>query len=880
MAPSPFSLSCPASTSSPSSIIFSSSSSSPSLYILLLPYQNRSAKTSNLPKLRISCSRQTLQFDTESDNPPIKAPVHTIRKKRKPKPSFLRQIQDKWSLKLDSNRENFPWQQREEGEEQGEAEPQQERQESEQVQWIDKQSQEVTTDSKDGYNSAPWVVRHKPKFGSAGDSCQNSETEGEEFNGFVELLGHSDVEEAGNAGDEISYGEKFARIRIDDDEDDDVRLSNSVEKKSFDFGRGNDATLNGNAEEKGKDFGGVSNDYAGGGSVELPWRSEGDGRKKRSNTELAERIIPEHELKRLRNVALRMLERTKVGDAGITEALVASIHEKWKVDEVVKLKFEGPQSMNMKMTQEILESRTGGLVIWRSGSSIVLYRGMSYKLPCVQLFNEQTQATSARETSSFKAEAPYLPDFAKHPKDLSDKELMDIDNLLDELGPRFKDWSGREPVPVDADLLPSVVPDYKTPFRLLPHGVRPCLRNKEMTNFRQLARTIPPHFALGRNRKLQGLAQAMVRLWERSAIAKIAIKRGVLNTCNDRMAEELKNLTGGTLLSRNKDFIVFYRGNDFLPPAVKEALEARLKLTNHQQNEEEQMRQLASSSISSSFNDSKCSLVAGTLAETLAATSRWGIEPSSEDVEQMIRDSSLNRHELLVRSLEKKLALAKRKVRKAERSLAKLQENLDPSDLPSDLETVSDEERFLFRKMGLSMKPYLLLGRRGIFDGTVENMHLHWKHRELVKLIVRGRSFLQVKHLAISLEAESGGVLVSVDKTPKGYAIIVYRGKNYQRPNTVRPRNLLTRRQALARSIELQRREALKHHILDLQERIELLKSELEGKKNGEKKDERNNYSHYNASTESDVEETDEEEADAYLEVYDSENEDASDQNE
>ncbi|PKI61830.1 hypothetical protein CRG98_017728, partial [Punica granatum] len=76
------------------------------------------------------------------------------------------------------------------------------------------------------------------------------------------------------------------------------------------------------------------------------------------------------------------------------------------------------------------------------------------------------------------------------------------------------------------------------------------------------------------------------------------------------------------------------------------------------------------------------------------------------------------------------------------------------------------------------------------------------------------------------------------------------------RPNTVRPRNLLTRRQALARSIELQRREALKHHILDLQERIELLKSELEGKKNGEKKDERNNYSHYNASTESDVEET------------------------
>ena len=94
-----------------------------------------------------------------------------------------------------------------------------------------------------------------------------------------------------------------------------------------------------------------------------------------------------------------------------------------------------------------------------------------------------------------------------------------------------------------------------------------------------------------------------------------------------------------------------------------------------------------------------------------------------------------------------------------------------------------------------------------MFDGTVENMHLNWKHRELVKIIVKGKSFEQVKHNAISLEAESGGILISVDKTTKGYAIIVYRGKNYQRPKVLRPRNLLTRRQALARSIELQRRE-------------------------------------------------------------------------
>lgn len=101
------------------------------------------------------------------------------------------------------------------------------------------------------------------------------------------------------------------------------------------------------------------------------------------------------------------------------------------------------------------------------------------------------------------------------------------------------------------------------------------------------------------------------------------------------------------------------------------------------------------------------------------------------------------------------------------------------------------------------------LGRRGVFDGVIENMHLHWRYRELVKIIVGWKSFPLVKHIAISLEAESGGVLVSVDKTTKGYAIIVYRGKNYDRPTEYRPKNLLTRREALARAIELQRREVI-----------------------------------------------------------------------
>lgn len=98
-------------------------------------------------------------------------------------------------------------------------------------------------------------------------------------------------------------------------------------------------------------------------------------------------------------------------------------------------------------------------------------------------------------------------------------------------------------------------------------------------------------------------------------------------------------------------------------------------------------------------------------------------------------------------------------------------------------------------------------GRCGVFDGTIENMHLHWKYWELVKKIVKAKTFERVKKIALALEAESGGVLVSVDKVSKGYSVIVYRGKDYQRPSTLRPKNLLTKRKALARSIELQRHE-------------------------------------------------------------------------
>lgn len=96
-------------------------------------------------------------------------------------------------------------------------------------------------------------------------------------------------------------------------------------------------------------------------------------------------------------------------------------------------------------------------------------------------------------------------------------------------------------------------------------------------------------------------------------------------------------------------------------------------------------------------------------------------------------------------------------------------------------------------------------GRRGIFDGVLEGLHQHWKHREVAKVITMHRLLSRVIYTAQFMERESGGILVSVDKLKEGYAIIIYRGKNYSRPKEKIAKNLLTKRKALQRSLEMQR---------------------------------------------------------------------------
>lgn len=99
-----------------------------------------------------------------------------------------------------------------------------------------------------------------------------------------------------------------------------------------------------------------------------------------------------------------------------------------------------------------------------------------------------------------------------------------------------------------------------------------------------------------------------------------------------------------------------------------------------------------------------------------------------------------------------------------------------------------------------------LTGRRGVFSGVIEEIHQNWKHKEVVKVITKQNQPRQIMYTAKLLEVETGGILIAVEKLTTSHAIILYRGKNYCRPTKSSPSNLLTKREALRRSIEVQRR--------------------------------------------------------------------------
>ncbi|MED6111962.1 hypothetical protein PIB30_057229 [Stylosanthes scabra] len=406
---------------------------------------------------------------------------------------------------------------------------------------------------------------------------------------------------------------------------------------------------------------------------------------------LAELTLEEEERARLRRLGMQLREKVNVAKAGLTQAVLDKIHDHWRKKEVVRLKFHELLARDMKTAHEIVERRTGGLVIWRAGSVMLVFRGKNYEGPA-PASSERTEPVLMNQ---------------EQPANMTPEE-EEFDRMLDGLGPRFVEWWGMGILPIDADLLPPTVPGYKTPLRLLPTGIPPQLTDAELTNMRKLSKALPCHFALGRNRNLQGLASAILKIWEKSLVVKIAVKRGIVNTNNELMAEELKKLTGGTLLIRNKYFIVMYRGKDFVPTSVAAVLAERQELAKQVVDDEEKARFRATDVTQSGADEATTQ--AGSLAEFHEAQARWGRDISTEEREKMIKEAAKAKKVRLFRKVERKLALAQTKRRRAENLLAKVEASLVPADPDCDQETISEEERAMFRRVGLIMKPYLPLG--------------------------------------------------------------------------------------------------------------------------------------------------------------------------
>lgn len=149
-----------------------------------------------------------------------------------------------------------------------------------------------------------------------------------------------------------------------------------------------------------------------------------------------------------------------------------------------------------------MQTKTGGLVVWRRKDTLVVYRGCNNPnvADCQEKTSSDLVPLDLRKGNTISQVKPDA-----HEK-MMDKDYQPItsslyeretDRLLDGLGPRFIDWWMHKPLPVDADLLPEVINGFGPPFRRCPPYTRSQLTDDELTYFRKLAHSLPTHFVLG-----------------------------------------------------------------------------------------------------------------------------------------------------------------------------------------------------------------------------------------------------------------------------------------------------------------------------------------------------------------------------------------------
>lgn len=110
---------------------------------------------------------------------------------------------------------------------------------------------------------------------------------------------------------------------------------------------------------------------------------------------------------------------------------------------------------------------------------------------------------------------------------------------------------------------------------------------------------------------------------------------------------------------------------------------------------------------------------------------------------------------------------------------------------PYDPESLTEEEQHYLKRTGEKRKNFVLVGRRGVFGGVVLNLHLHWKKHETVKVICKPCNKPgQVHEYAEELARLSKGIVIDVKPNN---TIVLYRGKNYVRPEVMSPVDTLSK---------------------------------------------------------------------------------------
>uniref|UniRef100_A0A1J3DR59 Putative CRM domain-containing protein, chloroplastic n=1 Tax=Noccaea caerulescens TaxID=107243 RepID=A0A1J3DR59_NOCCA len=182
---------------------------------------------------------------------------------------------------------------------------------------------------------------------------------------------------------------------------------------------------------------------------------------------------------------------------------------------------------------------------------------------------------------------------------------------------------------------------------------------------------------------------------------------------------------------------------------------------------------------------------------------------------------------------EEKILNKLRKARKKEERLMETMKKLEPSESSEtthDPEILTPEEHFYYLKMGLKCKNYVPVGRRGIYQGVILNMHLHWKKHQTLQVVIKTFTPDEVNEIAVELARLTGGIVLDVCQ---GNTIIMYRGKNYVQPPTeiMSPRITLPRKKALDKSKCRDALRAVRKYIPRLEQELQLLQAQAETKR-------------------------------------------------